>query len=463
MSDQALQHLDANRDQRIARLCEYLKIESVGTDSAFDAQTQHAAQWTAEQLRACGLSVEVIDTPGNPIVLAKTKHAPAGAPRVLFYGHYDVQPADPVGLWTTPPFEPTVRATPAGQPAIYARGASDDKGQVMCFIEALRAWRETAGALPIDITVLIEGEEESGSRNLEPFIDEHRGDLAADIAVVSDTSMWDDGQPAITYALRGLLYFDVKLHGPSRDLHSGVYGGTIANPANELAKVLGQLFDAEHHVTIPGFYDDVAGPGSEELAQWAELSFDAQAWADSVGAGQPFGEAGFDTLQRRWSRPSCDVNGLYGGYMSAGAKTVIPSFVGAKVSFRLAPDQQPDAIAESFGRWLEDRTPIGCRWEITEWGRATPVMVSTDSSYLDAARRAMATGCGTEPVLVREGATIPVVGTLKDKLGIDTLLMGFGKHDDAIHSPDEKFELACFDMGCRSHAALLGEFQRTTS
>jgi acetylornithine deacetylase/succinyl-diaminopimelate desuccinylase-like protein len=462
MIDAVLKQLDTNRDQRIERLCEYLRIESIGTDSAYDAQTRTAADWTAEQLRTAGLTVEVHDTPRNPIVLAQSTNTPDGAPHVLFYGHYDVQPPDPVDKWTTPPFEPTLRDTPDGAPAIYARGSSDDKGQVMCFIEAVRAWHKVHGdsPLPIHLIVLIEGEEESGSTNLEAFVESHRDELSADIAVVSDSSMWDNGTPAITYALRGLLYFDIKLIGPGRDLHSGVYGGTIANPANELVKVLGKLLDDNHHVTIPSFYDDVDTPGDDELQQWRALGFDDQKWAASVGASAVHGEHGFDTLQRRWSRPSCDINGLYGGYMGEGAKTVIASYVGAKVSFRLAPRQSAARIAQLFEQWLHDHTPTGCRWEIQEWGRAEPVIVSTDSPYLDAARRAMTIGCDAEPVLVREGATIPVIGTFKQSLGIDTLLMGFGKNDDAIHSPNEKFELACFDMGCRSHAALIDQLRR---
>lgn len=457
MIEQVLSRLDANRDDRIARLCDYLKMESVGTDSAYDAQTRAAADWTAAQLEQCGLKVQIVQTAGNPIVLAHSADTLADAPRVLFYGHYDVQPANPVELWTTPPFEPTIRDTPAGQ-AIFARGASDDKGQVMCFIEGIRAWHAVHGSYPVNLTVIIEGEEESGSRNLAKFIENYQDQLQADIALVSDTSMWDDGKPAITYALRGLLYFDVKLFGPGRDLHSGVYGGTVANPANELIKVLGQLFDSDHHITIPDFYDDVVTPSDEELAEWDKLGFSEEAWARSVGATAGYGEAGYSALQRRWSRPSCDINGIYGGYMAEGAKTVIPAYVGAKVSFRLAAKQDPKKIGKLFTQWLNDRTPTACRWEITDWGDAAPVIVSTNSPFLDAARKAMALGCGTEPVLVREGATIPVVATFKDKLGIDTLLMGFGKHDDAIHSPNEKFELANFDMGCRSHAALIGSF-----
>ena len=466
MLDAVLERLQQNAGDRLARLRDYLAIPSVSTDPAYKADVQRAARFTADQLAACGLTTQVMPTGGHPVVIGRTTDAKPG-PRALFYGHYDVQPPDPLGKWTTPPFEPTERDAPGGGRAIYARGASDDKGQVACFIEALRAWRETHGRPPINLTVMIEGEEECGSVHLDDFIEEQRELLAADVAIVSDTAMWDapagsglPGTPAITYALRGLLYFDLKLYGPSRDLHSGVYGGTVANPATELMLVLGGLFDARHRVTIPGFYDDVAAVSDEERAAWAELGFRDEQWAKSVGVDALHGEAGFDTLERRWCRPSCDVNGLYGGYEGEGAKTVIPAFAGAKVSFRLAADQDPDRIADAFSAWLEARTPPGCRWAITEHGRAHPARVDTDSPYLAAARRAMARGCGTQPVLVREGATIPVIGTFKSKLGIDTLLMGFGLHDDAIHSPDEKLELKCFDMGCRTHAAMIDELRR---
>jgi len=425
MIEPVLKKLEANGPERLARLIDYLAIASVSTDPQYKPDIARAAQFTADQLAACGLAAEVRPT------------------------------RDPIDKWTTPPFEPTER-----NGALYARGASDDKGQVACFIEALRAWHETHGEIPANLTVMIEGEEECGSVNLDPFIDEHKDELTADVAIVSDTSMWDSGVPAITYALRGLLYFDIKLFGPSRDLHSGVYGGTIANPANELVKVLGRLFDDDHRVTVPGFYDNVAAVTDDERAAWDKLPFDEIAWAKSVGLDEPFGEAAFSTLERRWSRPSCDINGLYGGYEGEGAKTVIPSFAGAKVSFRLAADQDPNRIAELFRAWLEQRTPAGCRWRITEHGRAFPARVDTDSPFLAAASRAMTTGCGAEPLLVREGATIPVIGTFKTKLGIDTLLMGFGLHDDAIHSPNEKFELANFDMGCRSHAAMIDELRK---
>ncbi len=452
MLSKVLERVEYNQPAALARLVEFLKIPSVSTDPQYAAYCREAADWVAAQLRDCEMDVDVHATPGHPIVLGRSDAAGPSAPRVLFYGHYDVQPADPVELWASPPFDPLVR-----DGRIYSRGASDDKGQVMCFIEALRGWAEAKMKLPVNVTVLIEGEEESSSVSLEGFLDKHREELAADIAVVSDTAMWQRGEPAITYALRGLLYFDVQLHGPTRDLHSGVYGGTIANPATELAIVLGQLFDSDHRVTIPGFYDDVIGVSNAEKQQWASLNFDERSYAKSIGLDAVHGEADFTTLERRWARPACDVNGLYGGYMGKGAKTVIPSFAGAKVSFRLAANQDPAKIEAAFGRFLDERTPPGCRWKIESFGSARPVIVPTDSPWIAPAARAVEIGCRKRPVLVREGATIPVVADFKAKLGLDTLLIGFGLNDDNLHSPNEKFELANFKMGCLTHAALLSE------
>ncbi|MDP7348913.1 MAG: M20/M25/M40 family metallo-hydrolase, partial [Phycisphaeraceae bacterium] len=294
------------------------------------------------------------------------------------------------------------------------------------------------------------------------FLTSHAEALRADVAVVSDTSMWGRNVPAITYALRGLVNFDIELHGPSRDLHSGVYGGTVANPATELAIVLSGLFDDNHRITIDEFYDDVVTLDDAERERWSDLDFDERDFAESVGLTALHGEVGYSTLERRWARPSCDVNGLYGGYAGEGGKTVIPSFAGAKLSFRLTARQDPAKIEAAFRTWLEDRTPPGCRWQITQHGAAHPVIVPTDSAHLAAAQRAIETGCGRTPVLVREGATIPVVSLFKSVLGVDTLLIGFGLHDDALHSPNEKFELANFDMGCRTHAALLKELARAT-
>jgi len=460
MPKTALDYLERDHSHAVDRLTELLSIPSVSTDPAYKADVVRGAEWVAEQLREVGLEVEVHDTGGHPAVIGKTRDGDVAAPdaaRVMFYGHYDVQPADPVEKWDTPPFEPTVK-----DGAIVARGASDDKGQVMCFIEALRAWRKGSAErrFPGPVTVLIEGEEECGSVNLQPFIEKHRELLACDIVLISDTTMWESAHgavPAITYGLRGLLYFDIQLHGPSRDLHSGVYGGTLANPCTILTRILGQLFDEQHRVVIPGYYDDVATPSEAELRQWSSLDFDQNDFLGGVGVYQAYGEEGYSTLERRWSRPACDINGLYGGYMKEGAKTVIPSFAGAKVSFRLAANQDPEKIGEAFTRWLHHQPVHGLRWRITPHGSAAPVAVATDSPFIEAARRAIVTSAGREPVLVREGATIPVVADFKRILGVDSLLIGFGRNDDRIHSPNEKFDLANFALGCRTHAALLAE------
>ncbi len=458
-------YLHRDSANAIDRLSELLSIPSVSTDHAYKAQIERGAEWIADQLREVGLEVEIHDTGGHPAVIGKTSAEdvanPAG-PRVMFYGHYDVQPPDPLEKWDSPPFEPVIK-----DGAIVARGASDDKGQVMCFIEALRAWRKGSPArkFPIPVTVLIEGEEECGSVNLQPFIEKHRDLLACDVVLISDTTMWDSAAgpvPAITYSLRGLLYFDIQLHGPSRDLHSGVYGGTLANPCTILTRILGHLFDEQHRVVIPGYYDDVAMPSELELKQWSKLEFDHVEFLAAVGVYQPYGEDGYSTLERRWSRPACDINGLYGGYMKEGAKTVIPTFAGAKVSFRLAANQDPKKIAEAFTRWLHHQPTHGLRWQITQHGSAAPVAVATDSPYIAAARRAIMTSSGREPVLVREGATIPVIADFKRILGVDSLLIGFGRTDDRIHSPNEKFDLANFALGCRTHAAVLEEMAKIT-
>jgi len=456
----------------VERLVELLAIPSVSTDPARRADVRDAAAWVDRYCQELGLSAEVMQTPGDghPAVVvdtpaslidpglgARTPPAEAGGPRtVLFYGHYDVQPPDPEGKWSSPPFDPQVRDA-----AVYARGASDDKGQVMCFLEAVRAWLASHGKLPCRVKMLIEGEEEVGSIHLPPFLGAHADRLAADVCVVSDTSMWQVGdaprnrpRPAITYALRGLVYFDVKLHGPSRDLHSGVFGGTLANPATMLARVLGGLFDDQHRIAIPGFYDRVAPLADAERRQWDGLGFDDTQWLGAVGA-QPFGEAGCRTLERRWARPSCDINGLYGGFQGEGAKTVIPTFAGAKVSFRIPADMDPRDVAERFEAWIRGHEVGGCRWEITNHGEAHPVATPLDSPYMAAASAAVEKASGHKPVLVREGATIPVVADFKRVLGLDTLLIGFGLDSDNIHSPDEHFALDRYLLGQKTHAELL--------
>jgi len=459
-----IDYLQQDRNNAVDRLSDFLSIASVSTDPAYASSVTEAAEWVARQLGEMGLSASVKPTDGHPVVVGTSDASEDGSdrPRVLFYGHYDVQPPDPVDQWSSPPFEPAIHGN-----KIVARGASDDKGQVACFMEALRAWHEVHGELPCDVTVLIEGEEECGSENLPRFVRDNAELLKADICVVSDTAMWAtaDGtyEPAICYALRGLLYFDLKLHGPDRDLHSGVYGGTIPNPATLLTRVLGDLFDDDHRVTIPGYYDDVLPLTDEEKANWDTLGFDEDSYLRSIGVEEPYGEAGYTTLERRWARPACDVNGIYGGYMSEGAKTVIPSYAGAKVSFRLAANQDPRKIAQAFREWLDAQPVHGLKWEITEHGQAEPVAVPTDSKWIDAAKTAIQRVAGQPPRLVREGATIPIVGTFKNELGLDTMLIGFGRHDDRIHSPNEKFDLTHFFLGCEIHAALLAEIAMADS
>ena len=455
-----LARLADTRSAAVARLAELLRIASVSTDPAFEPEVDRAANWVADFARTLGFDVALHEPGGgHPIVVATTPDtlvAPGAARRVLFYGHYDVQPPDPVEKWTHGPFAPELK-----DERIYARGASDDKGQVVCFLEAVKAYVDTGTPLPCHVTLMIEGEEECGSVSVPAFLKTSAAELqtgTADdtVCVVSDTCMWDADTPAVTYALRGLVYFDVKLYGPSRDLHSGVYGGGLANPATVLTRVLGKLWDDQNRIAIPGFYDDVAELTDDVRAEFDRLNFDEHAFTGDVGA-EPFGEAGFDTLQRRWVRPACDVNGLYGGYMGEGAKTVIPTFAGAKVSFRIPAAMDPGKVARQFTDWLGTHDVGGCRWEIENHGQAHPVAVADDSPWLTAASRALESTAGRRPALVRDGATIPVVADFKNKLGIDTLLIGFGLNSDNIHSPDEHFGLDRFRLGCDTHAALLAE------
>jgi acetylornithine deacetylase/succinyl-diaminopimelate desuccinylase-like protein len=456
----AADRLDAGA---IERLKEFLRIPSVSTDPAFDAETRRCAAWAAEQLRQIGFRAEVIPTIGHPMVLAH-HDGPAGrsTPRILYYGHYDVQPADPLELWHSPAFEPVIVEGHAvnGKPGqrIVARGAVDDKGQVMTFIEAFRAWQEAHGTLPCAVTVMLEGEEESGSKSLDPFVTAHADRLKADVCVVSDTGMWDIQTPAITTMLRGLVYVEVTLHGPSHDLHSGMYGGTLVNPINALAAIIGQLHDADRRVQIPGFYDDVKPLPAAIKEQWSKLGFDELEFLGEAGVKVPFGEKGFSTMERMWSRPTCDCNGIFGGYTGKGAKTVIGAHASVKLSCRLVAHQDPAKILAGIRRFFEERCPPGCRIEIESHGMSPAIAVPTDSAWLRAAQRGLRQVFGRDAAVIGTGGSIPAVGLLQRVLGIDSLLVGFGLDDDRVHSPNEKFELACFRNGIRSHAAMLAEF-----
>ena len=470
----ALTWLNDHEQNSIDRTIEWLRIPSISTDPAYKADVRKAADWAAEHLQASGLETSLMETgdpegTGHPIVIAttsNTSNATAG-PHVLFYGHYDVQPTDPDNLWDSPAFEPVILTAIENGPGerIVARGSCDDKGQVMMFLEALRAWNETGGnpAGGVRFTVMLEGEEESGSVNLERFLDQHADRFKdCDICLISDTGMLGRGKPAITYGVRGLEYTEVILHGADQDLHSGLWGGRCPNPNTELVKVLSGLWDENRRVTIPGFYDSVREIEPAEREAWKNLGVDQTAALKTIGlpAEANVGEAGFTSVEREWARPTAEINGIFGGYTGAGAKTVIPSHATAKVSFRLVADQDPEAIRDSFFAWLQERTPAGCRWELIDHSGGAPATVSTESPYLDAASRAIESACGAPPALIKSGGSIPVAGMLKQRLGLETIFMGFGLEDDRVHSPNEKFELDCFRLGAKSHVAMIDELSK---
>jgi acetylornithine deacetylase/succinyl-diaminopimelate desuccinylase-like protein len=453
--ESVLARTDADHPLAVDRLKEFLRIPTVSTDPAFAPEVRRGASWVTGQLRELGFEARVIDTPGHPMVLA-THPGPRGmsAPRVLFYGHYDVQPADPLELWESPPFEPVVVDGPRGK-RIVARGAVDDKGQVMTFIEALRAWHACAGAPPCPVTVMLEGEEESGSPSLEPFMESHRHELDADVAIVSDTGMWDIDTPAITTMLRGLVYIEATLTGPSHDPHSGLYGGAIANPINALARMVASLHHADGRVAIDGFYDEVRPLPERTREQWSRLGFDEGEFLGAAGLHVGFGEPGFGAMERTWCRPTCDCNGIRGGYIGEGAKTVIASRASVKISCRLVADMDPERTHERLCAHLRARVPEGYRLDIACFGRNPPIRVADESPYLTAAEGALERVYGRGPVRIGSGGSIPAVGSIQRILGLEGLLVGFGLDDDRVHSPNEKFELACLRRGAMSHAAIL--------
>lgn len=468
--DAVLAYLAEHSDAAVERLVEWLAIPSISTDPEYADECRRAGQWLVDDLTSLGFDAGLRETPGHPIVMG---HHPGpegySGPHMLFYGHYDVQPADPLELWESPPFEPQVVDGPRGQ-RIIARGAVDDKGQVRSFMEALRAWKETTGTVPCRITVLVEGEEESGSVNLDNFLEAHKNELVGadapntpcDLVVVSDTAMWDINTPAITNAVRGLVYTEVILHGPSRDLHSGLYGGAVINPINELVRILGRLHDGDQRVTLPGFYDDVDALSDDEKRDWASLNFDEKGFLGEIGYDKPYGEKGFNTLERRWARPTCDINGIKGGYIGEGAKTVIATHASAKVSFRLVPHQDPKKIEAAFKAWIESQAPEGCRVEFLQHGTGRPCVTPTDRWFMPLAKECLEMASNKKAVTIRSGGSIPVVESFDSILGLDTLLLGFGLSDDRVHSPNEKFERGCFEIGQRSHAMFMGRLGSAT-
>ena len=453
----ALGYARGQRDKFLQSLNELLRIPSVGTDPAHTGDVVRAAEWLVRHMQSIGIMARAVETDGHPIVVGSCPSDPA-APTVLVYGHYDVQPPDPVELWESPPFEPTLK-----DGRLYARGSSDDKGQLMVHLNACEAFVRTAGRPPVNIKYILEGEEESGSASIPAFLDQYRDELVADVVVLSDTTMFAPGVPSLTYGLRGLAYVEVTLVGPDRDLHSGTYGGAIENPLNALCKLIGDLHDADHRIAVEGFYDDVRDLARAERAAMRALPFDAAAWASEVGVGATRTEEGYSVLEGSTARPTLDCNGIWGGYTGEGAKTVLPSCASAKMSMRLVPDQDPDDTIKKLRAHLEQRVPDTMRLEFRKVHTGLGVLVDTDSAPMDAASRALEAVYGVRPYLTRIGGSIPIVAEFKDRLGLDSVLMGFGLDTDAIHSPNEHFGLDRFEQGAEAVIHFLSLYGETSA
>ena len=445
-------YLDDNDRRFHDELFDFLRIPSVSARSEYDADMQRTAKWVSDNLRAAGLTTEILPTPGHPVVLGEWRNAPAGAPTVLIYGHYDVQPAEPLELWTTPPFEPTIR-----DGRIYARGSVDDKGQLFAHMKALEAHLKTRGTLPVNVIVLAEGEEEVGSDNLEAFVTKHAKRLACDYCVISDSSMFAPGLPSILSSLRGLAYFQIDLEGPTSDLHSGSYGGAVVNPAMALARILATFFDENGRVAIPGFYDKVREWNPKIRAQIKALPFDEANFKKEVGAPALGGEAGYSTLERIWSRPTCEINGLLSGYTAEGSKTVLPSKAMAKVSCRLVADQTPAEIEKLMRAHIARVAPAGVTVTIQMLHGGQPWSAELEGPLFDAAKRALKAAFGRDPVVIGEGGSIPVVSDFQRLLGAPVLLVGFGLPGENAHAPDEWFADENFTKGMRALASLWDE------
>lgn len=452
--DPVSRYIATHRSAFESDLAELLRIASVSADSRQNGETRRAAEWVAAQFKSLGLATELIQTTGHPLVYAESPPVP-GKPVALVYGHYDVQPPEPLEEWTTPPFEPTIR-----DGRIYARGATDDKGQMLTHVKSAEAWIKSVGKLPIQLKFLIEGEEEVGSANLAPFVKRHRDKLACDAVVISDCSQFAPGVPAITYGLRGIAYYELRLRGPKQDLHSGSFGGAVTNPAAALVAMLAALKDSGGRIQLPGFYEDVQPITDRERAEFRALPLTEEEFMQSVGVSGTFGETGFTALERRWARPTCDINGLTSGYQGEGAKTVLPAKASAKFSFRLVPNQDPAKIAVALRKFFEDRVPPGIQMELVDHHGAPGVVVSLDSPYMRAAASAIESAFGRAPVFIREGGSIPIVNTFTSELGADVLLLGWGQNDDNTHSPNERFCLDDYHRGTLASACLWQELAK---
>jgi acetylornithine deacetylase/succinyl-diaminopimelate desuccinylase-like protein len=454
--DAVLDRIDRDIDQSVGRLFEFLRIPSVSTDPDYKDHCRLAAEYVAENLSSLGLEASIRPTDGHPIVVGKTPQGQGEkSPRVLFYGHYDVQPVDPLELWETPPFEPRLATLPDGRKIIVARGACDDKGQAMTFIEACRAFKTVTGKLPLPITMMIEGEEECGSAHLFGFVKDNAAELRQDLALVCDTSMWDPQTPMVTTSLRGLVYEELKLTCADRDLHSGLFGGAAQNPLRVLSKILAALHDDNGRVTLPGFYDGVPELPADIKADLKALNLGVEDFLAPVGLKVPAGEKGRMLIEQIATRPTAEINGIIGGYTGEGAKTVLPAQAMAKVSFRLVGAQDPQKVRDAFRAFVRARLPEDCKAEFTNFGLAPAFDLGFDNPALIKTRAALAAEWGKKAVTVGEGGSIPIVGDFKRVLGMDTIMVGFALDDDRVHSPNEKFDLTSFHKGTRSWARIL--------
>ena len=456
MIDKVISHVERNLDSYTDRLFDLLRIPSISTDPQHAADMERAAKWLHQVFAACGITSEIVTTTGHPCVLADTGPAAKQAPTVLVYGHYDVQPVGDESLWDSPAFEPKLR-----DGLIYARGAADDKGQLLAYVLALEAWQQAGGKLPVRVKFLLEGEEEVGSVHLGDVLRERADQLACDYVAISDTAMFNADTPAITYGTKGMVFKEIILHGPKHDVHSGGFGGTITNPANALAQIIAQLRDEHNRVTIPGFYDKVRPFTAEERDAMKELPFDDEQYRASLGVPALTGEEGYTTLQRQWGRPTLDVNGLHSGFTGNGASTIIPARAMAKVSMRIVPDQDPDGISAAFDRAVEALTPPGVRLEIKQHAAAPAYLCPLDSPGIRTAQAALELGFGKQPLFIRSGGTLPILALFKEVLAADSLLMGFCTPDCNAHGPNEFLPLANFQHGIRMAAHFVDRLAQT--
>ncbi|WP_375282320.1 M20/M25/M40 family metallo-hydrolase [Pseudooctadecabacter sp.] len=453
--DATLAQIDADQPAALERLLALLRIPSISTDPAFASHCDLAADWLVADLGSIGVSAQKHTTPGHPMVVGHVEGPADGSgPHVLFYGHYDVQPVDPLTLWDRDPFDPEVQQTPNG-PVIRGRGAADDKGQLMTFVEACRAWKAVHGEMPCRITFFFEGEEESGSPSLVPFMKENADLLRADVALICDTGLFESRVPSIITQLRGLLGEEIHLTGPDKDLHSGMYGGAAMNPIRVLTRILGNLHDDQGRIQVPDFYDGVPELTPEVAAQWEGLDFDHATFLGDVGLASPAGEQDRNALEMIWSRPTAEINGIIGGYTGDGFKTVLPSKASAKVSFRLVGQQDPHAIRENFRAWVKAQVPADVDVSFAPHGASPASQMSTAHPAFEACRGALGVEWGFDAAFTGCGGSIPVAGYFQSILGLESMLVGWGKDDDQIHSPNEKYDLESFHKGIRSWARIL--------